>query len=136
MLMLDTSVLSELLRPVPNEVVLAWLEAQPRSQLFTTTITQAEILYGLALLPKSARRTKLEHAAVAIFDEDFEEKLLPFDSRAAGLYASIAAHRKSIGRPISQLDAMIAGITRSHQARLVTRNGPDFRSCGIEVIDP
>jgi hypothetical protein len=136
MLILDTNALSELLRPVPNAGVIAWLESQPRSQLFTTTITQAEILYGVALLPKSVRRENLTRATRAIFEEDFEGKVLPFDSPAADLYANIAAMRKSSGRPISQFDAMIAGITLAHQARLVTRNGRDFAECNIELIDP
>ncbi len=136
MLILDTNVLSELLRPVPRAGVLQWLESQPRSQLFTTTITQAEIMYGVALLPKSARREKLTQATRGIFAEDFEEKILPFDSRAADLYAHIAAQRKSSGRPLSQFDAMIAAITLAHQARLVTRNGRDFAGCDIELVDP
>jgi predicted nucleic acid-binding protein len=75
-------------------------------------------------------------ATRAIFEEDFEEKVLPFDSRAAECYAEIAAMRKSLGRPISQLDAMFAGITRGHQAHDVTRNRRDFAECGIEIIDP
>lgn len=136
MLILDTNVLSEILRPAPSSRVIEWLESQSRSQLFTTTITQAEILYGVALLPMSARRDKLAVATRAIFEEDFDEKVLPFDSRAADSYANIAAMRKSIGRPISQLDAMIAGIARANQARLVTRNGRDFADCGIDFINP
>jgi predicted nucleic acid-binding protein len=136
MLILDTNVLSEILRPAPSSGVIDWLESQSRSQLFTTTITQAEILYGVALLPKGARRDRLAVATRAIFEEDFDEKVLPFDSRAADIYANIAAVRKSSGKPISQLDAMIAGITRGHQARLVTRNGRDFADCGIDFVDP
>jgi predicted nucleic acid-binding protein len=136
MLILDTNVLSEVLRPTPSAAVLEWLEAQPRAQLYTTTITQAEILYGIALLPKGARRQKLERATRAIFDEDFAEKVLVFDSRAAGSFAEIASHRKSIGKPISQLDAMIAGVARANSGRLVTRNGRDFSDCGIEVDNP
>ena len=136
MFVLDTNVISEILRPAPSSAVIEWLESKPRNQLFTTTITQAEILYGIALLPKSARRDKLAAATRAIFEEDFDEKVLSFDSRAAGLYATIAATRKLLGRPVSQLDAMIAGIAGAHQARLVTRNGRDFSDCGIEIIDP
>jgi toxin FitB len=136
MLILDTNVLSEILRPVPSSRVVEWLESQSRSQLFTTTITQAEILYGVALLPKGARRDKLAVATRAIFEEEFDEKVLPFDSRAADCYASIAASRKSLGRPVSQLNAMIAGISNAHQACLVTRNGRDFADCGIDLVDP
>jgi toxin FitB len=136
MLILDTNVLSEILRREPSSRVIDWFESQTPGQLFTTTITQAEILYGIALLPESARREKLAKATRSIFDEDFEEKVLAFDSLAADFSASIAANRRSSGRPISQLDAMIAGIARSHQATLVTRNGRDFVNCGIDVIDP
>jgi hypothetical protein len=136
MLILHTNVLSEILRPAPSETVLKWLEEQPRTQLFTTTITQAEILYGVALLPENSRRDKLALATRAIFEEDFDQRVISFDSRAADSYAVIAALRKSAGRPISQFDAMIAGITRSHQARLVTRNLRDFADCDIDLVDP
>ena len=136
MLILDTNVLSEVLRPIPEPAVLEWLEAQPRSQLFTTAITRAEILYGVALLAKSPRRQKLPEALLAIFDVDLADKILPFDATAADLYADIAAKRKAVGKPISQLDAMIAAISRTHQARLATRNTKDFSHCDIGLIDP
>jgi predicted nucleic acid-binding protein len=135
-LILDTNVLSEVLRPAPHDGVLAWLGAQPRSQVFTTAITRAEILFGVALLDKGSRRQKLLHASQAIFDEDLEGKVIAFDETAAGHYADIAVYRKQIGRPITQLDAMIAAIARTHQASIATRNVMDFFDCGIEVIDP
>lgn len=136
MIVLDTNVLSETLRPRPNATVLAWLAAQPVAALFTTTVTRGEILYGVRLLPKGRRRDALHNAVTAVFDEDFANRALPFDSHAADDYADIAAVRKTKGRPISQFDAMIAAIARSRGASLATRNIRDFAGCGIELVDP
>lgn len=136
MIVLDTNVLSELLRPAPEALVLAWLEEQPPASVFTSAVTQGEILYGIRLLPDSKRRGKLWDAAVTIFNEDFAGRILSFDSDAAVAYAEISAARRAAGRPISQFDATIAAIARSHGASLATRNVNDFEGCGIEVIDP
>lgn len=136
MIILDTNVLSELLRPAPDPGVPAWLAAQPRSALFTTTVIRAEILYGVRALPGGARKQALWAAASAIFDEDFAGRVLSFDNDAADAYAEIAAARRSAGKPISQFDAMIAAVARSRGARLATRNIKDFAGCGIDLIDP
>ena len=136
MFILDTHVLSELLKPQPDGAVVAWVERQPRSQVFTTAIAQAEIAYGMALLPKSALRQKLRDAALAIFDEEFADKVLPFDHRAAYRYGDITARRRAAGRPISQLDAMIASIVHAHQGSLATRNVKDFMEYEIDVVNP
>ena len=136
MIVLDTNVLSELLRPTPEARVLAWLEAQPPASLFTSAVTQGEILYGIRLLPDGQRRKKLWDAAVEIFNEDFAGRVLSFDGDAAGVYAEIGASRRVAGRPISQFDATIAAITRSRGASLATRNAKDFEGCGIEVVNP
>jgi len=136
MVVLDTNVLSELLRPTPNTQVTQWIEKQPRSQLFTTAVTKAEILYGVNLLPKGQRHQTLMQAALAIFDEDLAERVLAFDSDAADLYAEIGARRKTAGRPISQFDAMIAAVARFHGAVLATRNVHDFDDCGVDVVNP
>lgn len=136
MFVLDTNVISEILRPEPNEVVVAWIESQPRHQLFTTAVTQAEILYGIALLPKGIRRAKLLGAAQLIFDEDFDSRILPFGADAAIHYAEIGAARRMSGRPISQFDAVIASIARLHGATMATRNAADFQDCGIDVVNP
>jgi toxin FitB len=135
-LILDSNVLSELLRPKPNSDVVSWLEAQPRHQLYTTSITRAEILYGVSCLPRSSRRQKLWDAALSIFNHDLAERVLSFDGDAADRYAEIAAARRSLGKPISQLDAMIASITRVHRGQIVTRNLADFQDCGVGLVNP
>ena len=136
MIVLDTNVLSELLRPAPQACVVAWLDEQPRASLFTSAVTQGEILYGIRLMPEGQRRKKLWEAAVAIFVEDFSGRVLSFDGDAANNYAVIGASRRAAGRPISQFDAVIAAITRSRGAILATRNAKDFDGCDIEVVNP
>jgi len=136
MIILDTNVLSEAIRPLPAGVVLEWLAAQPPSSLFTTAITQAEIFYGLALMPRGKRHADLESAAIAMFDEDFAGRILPFDSDAARVFPAIVRARRRIGRPMAQADAQIAAIARSRGAALATRNTADFEHCGIEVLNP
>lgn len=136
MIILDTNVLSEILRPAPDAKVMAWLAAQPRFALFTTTVTQAELLYGVKVLPDGRRKSGLREAVLAVFAIDFEGQVLSFDSDAACVYAEIAADRRSAGQPISQFDAMIAAIARSRGADLATRNVKDFADCGIHVINP
>ena len=136
MVILDTNVLSEVLRAAPDRRVLAWLKEQSPPSLFTTTVTRGEILYGIRLLPDGKRRRALWDAARAIFNEDFAERVLSFDNDAADAYAEVGASRRAAGRPISQFDAMIAGMARSRGASLATRNARDFESCGIDVVDP
>lgn len=136
MLVLDTNVISETLKPEPNAKVRAWLEAQPSASVFTTAITQAEILYGVALLPKGRRQSTLLTAAVLMFEEDFRGRVLPFDSEAATIYASLTSTRRRDSTPISFADAQIAAITQSRGGRLATRNIRDFVSCGIEIVNP
>ena len=136
MIVLDTNVLSELLRPSPEPTVLAWLAEQPSASLFTTAVSQAEILYGIRLLPSGNRRRRLMEAALAIFAEDFHGRVLSFDGESATLYAEIGAMRRAAGHPISQFDCQIAAMTRARGASLATRNTRDFQSCGIDVVDP
>lgn len=136
MIVLDTNVLSELLRPAPEAGVVAWVSNQPRAALFTATVSRGEILYGLRLLAEGQRRQRLWEAALAIFDEDLAGRVLSFDNAAADAYAEIAAVRRGSGRPISQFDAMIASVTYSRGASVATRNVRDFEDCGIEVINP
>ncbi len=136
MIILDSNVLSETLRPVPDARILAWLETQPRRALFTTTITRGELFYGVRLLPEGQRKTSLLAAVQAIFDQDLAGQILSFDNAAADIYADIAASRRAAGRPISQFDAMIAAIARSRSATLATRNSRDFTNCGIVLVNP
>ena len=135
MIVLDTNVLSETLKPF-NAAVVAWMAAQPRSTLFTTTVVEAEILYGVAVLADGARKTQLQAALKAIFTEDLSGQVIPFDRDCAEAYAAIATNRKNLGQPISQFDAMIAAATASRGATLATRNLRDFADCGIRLINP
>lgn len=136
MIILDTNVLSEAIRSEPAAIVLKWLAAQPAAQLFTTTIFEAEILSGVALLAKSRRRSSLERAVRQMFAEEFAERVLPFDSAAANEFAVVAAARRRLGRPMATLDAQIAAIARSHGAAVATRNVADFETCDISIVDP
>jgi predicted nucleic acid-binding protein len=136
MLILDTNVLSTLMSPAPSSAVVDWLNAQPDESLFTTAITQAEILAGIALLPNGRRRQLLEHAAKAMFAEEFEDGVLPFDAEAAAVYADLYAERRKIGRSAAAFDLMIAAIARTRGASVVTRNIADFTGVGIAVINP
>jgi len=136
MIVLDTNVVSELMRPTPHEMVLAWISRRAASTLCTTTITQAEVLVGVLLLPKGKRRDALDRAAEGMFESDFAERVLPFTTSAARAYARITAARTRAGKPISVFDAQIAAITHASASSLATRNVDDFAGCGIEVIDP
>lgn len=136
MIVLDTNVLSELLRPAPQPAVVEWLNQQPRASVFTTAITRGEILYGIRMLPMGKRRDALWDAATRIFDVDLEGHVLAFDGAAANEFAQISATRRAAGRPLAQFDAQIGGITRSRGAQLATRNVSDFDACGFEVMNP
>jgi hypothetical protein len=136
MIVLDTNVISELMRRTPDQRVMEWIAQQPMAGLFTTTVTQAEIFFGLALLPEGRRRNELLAAARPMFEVDMAGRVLPFDTEAALEYPEIAAGRQVSGKPISQHDAQIAAIVRSRGARLATRNVRDFTDCGITIIDP
>jgi predicted nucleic acid-binding protein len=134
--LLDTNVLSELLRAAPEPAVLAWFAEQPAETLFVSAVTQAEMMLGARLLPTGRRRAALESAVRAIFDEDFSGRTLPFDSAVVPAYVDIVSTRRTAGRPISQFDAQIAAIARHHGARLATRNLTDFEGCGIVAVNP
>ncbi len=136
MIVLDTNVLSELLRPNPAPRVEAWLAAQDGASVYFTTVGEAELRYGVAILPAGRRRTTIGAAIEGILDEDFRDRVLPFDREASRAYAAIAAERRAAGRPISQFDCQIAAIARAHGASVATRNTGDYEGCGVEVIDP
>lgn len=134
--LLDTNVLSELLRARPDESVLAWFARQNAAGLYVSAVTQAEMLLGARLLPAGKRRAQLQHALDAMFGEDFAGRVLPFDDAAAAPYAAIVATRRGVGRPISQFDAQIAAIATSRRAGLATRNQDDFVGCGLTLHNP
>lgn len=136
MIVLDSNVVSELMRPAISPAVVAWMSGQAAVELFTTTITVAEILYGVEIAPKGKRRDQLLKQAEATFSQDFAGHILSFDESAARMYASIASVRRSRGRPISVADAQIAAIARAQGATLATRNGVDFEGCGIALVNP
>jgi toxin FitB len=136
MIILDTNVLSELMKLQPNSSVVLWIGKYQATSLFITTLTQAEILYGLEILPVGKRRTSLKKVAKSMFELDFTGRILPFDADAAQLFATIAAKRRKIGRPISQIDAQIAAIASFYNATLATRNVDDFTECGIDIVNP
>ena len=136
MIILDTNVLSEALRPRPEPSVISWLGGHARASLFVTAITEAEILAGIAILEPGRRQLELQAAVGAMFAADFAGRILPFDSDGASAFAEIATDRRRAGRPISQFDAQIAAIARSRGASVATRNTKDFEGCGIGLIDP
>ena len=136
MILLDTNIVSELMRPAPSQAVMSWLAAQPAASLFISAVTEAELRYGVMLLPEGRKRAELVAAIEGMLAEDFTGRILPFDSAAALAFAGIAAGRRQAGRPISQFDAQIAAITRSRGAELATRNVADFEGCGVEIINP
>ena len=135
MIILDTNVVSELMRPEPALQVARWVRDRDRRELRTTTITLAEVRYGIARLPDGRRKQVLLAAADDIFTA-FEDQVLPVDTAAAENYAVIASSRERAGKPIASFDALIAAVCRSRGAALATRNVSDFDGTGIEIIDP
>ncbi|WP_131671412.1 type II toxin-antitoxin system VapC family toxin [Pseudomonas parakoreensis] len=136
MIVLDTNVLSEFMRIEPEARVLAWVDAQPAMDLAISAITVAEILHGIARLPSGKRKQNLQANAMAMFEEDFAGRILPFDAHAAVEYASLVADCEAKGRAVSMADAQIAAICRAHGAAIATRNVKDFRFSGVEVMNP
>jgi toxin FitB len=135
MIVIDTNVLSEQMRPTPAPSVQAWFARQQSGTLFTTTVCEAEVLTGIAVLPDGRRKDDLVVAAAHIFAL-FAGRILPFDSPAAAQYALIVSDRRRLGRPISDFDAQIAAIARSRGFSVATRNVADFQDTGVAIIDP
>jgi predicted nucleic acid-binding protein len=136
MTILDTNVISEALKPLYSPTVKGWLANQPSHGFFTTSVTQAEILFGIELMAPGKRRDSLLKAASVILYEFLAERILPFDTAAAPFYAEIMASRRRSGRPIDKADAQIAAIARAHGYSLATRNTGDFADCGLALINP
>lgn len=136
MIVVDTNVISELMRGEPHPAALAWVAAQPRALLYTTHINQAKILYGIAALPEGRRRAALAAAAEAILVEDFAGRILPFEAKAAARYPGIVLARRRVGNPIEKFDALIAAIALVAGAEVATRDTGGFAGCGLTLIDP
>jgi predicted nucleic acid-binding protein len=136
MIILDTNVVSELIRRAPSPAVLKKVMGFPSDDIYTTVITEAEIRLGLAILPRGRKRTALQMQVDLILKEDFAGRILPFDSEAAQAYAKLVAERRTAGRPISLFDAQIAAIVQTRGAVLITRNARDFQGGRFEVINP
>ncbi|MCK6441161.1 type II toxin-antitoxin system VapC family toxin [Elstera cyanobacteriorum] len=136
MILLDTNILSEVMCDEPDPRVLAWLDAQAPDHVFTSTITEAEIRFGIALLAEGRRKALLCVAADRLFVETLSGRILPFGRDAALHYAALASERRRSGNPISTADCQIASIARAASLSLATRNIRDFDPCGVPVINP
>ena len=136
MIVLDTNVVSELMRKDAAAEVVAWVDRHPGDQVFITAVTAAELLYGVTRLPDGRRKQALAAKVRALIDEDFEDQVLPFNNDSAHRYAEIVASRERLGKPINMADAQIAAICRQYNLGLGTRNTKDFADTGIRVFNP
>jgi toxin FitB len=136
MIVLDTNVISELMRSEPDPTVFAWAAAQPRASLCTTSINCAEILFGIRALPDGRRRTALADAAAMMFDEDLGGRVLSFDAAAASRYSEIVVTRRRAGAPIEAFDALIAATAYIASAAVATRDTEGLEGCGVTLINP
>jgi len=135
-IILDTNVISELTRQLPDPGVISWLDSLPAGETAITAITAAELLYGVRRLPDSRRKTGLSEAIHALINTDFRDQAEPFDVLAADQYADVVTERERAGHPISTSDAQIAAICRALNATLATRNTSDFTGTGVSLINP
>lgn len=136
MILLDTDVVSAVMKPAPMEAVVGWLDGHTTAELFLSTVTVAEIGFGLRALPAGKRRRDLGDRFELFLARGFEQRILAFDLPAARLYAELMARRRKIGRPMSVLDGQIAAIARSHAFAVATGNVRDFEECGLEILNP
>lgn len=136
MIVLDTNVLSEIMRAKPDPAVLAWLDAQPPDDLWLNSVVAAELLYGVARLPEGARKQQLALAVSAMLEQDFAGQILSFDLNAASVYAVMLAERERIGQSMAMADAQIAAICLSREAKLATRNTRHFEGFGLTLMNP
>lgn len=136
MIVLDTNVISELVREHPDRNVFDWIARQEPENLFLSAVTEAELRYGVRILPAGRRRNRLVIGVENMLSEEFAGRILPFDSEAARTYALIAAARRLNGRPISLADGQIAAVARSRGAAVATRDVDGFEGCDVTVINP
>lgn len=136
MIILDTSIISETMRPAPEPTVVTWLNRQDSLSLFLTTPTIAELHYGIQALPSGKRRRALEDGFDRLLREAFEGRILTFDLGAAKKYGLVMAARRAKGRPLGIVDGQIAAMALDQGAVIATRNVRDFEGCGVRVVDP
>ena len=136
MILLDTNVVSAVMSATPPERVIRWLNGQETTTLYVSTITIAEIGYGLWILPEGKRRHDLEARFQHFIAAGFEQRVVSFDEEAARIYPRVMGHRRAIGRPLSALDGQIASVARAGRLAVATRNVRDFEECGVEIVDP
>lgn len=136
MILLDTNVISEVMRPIPEAAVIVWLNCQDASGIVLSTISIAEISYGLHCLADGQRKHRLTDRFEQFLRRGFAHRILDFDESAAQTYGELMAHRRSIGRPMSVLDGQIAAIAKSRGFALATRNTPDFEQTAVDLINP
>ena len=136
MIVLDTNVVSELMRRAPEAGVVRWVDRFPAEDVFVTAVTAAELRYEVARLPEGHRRRELFIKVDGLLAEDFRDQILPFDELAATHYAEIVASRERAGQPISMADAQSAAICRNWSADLATRNVDDFVDTGVNIVNP
>lgn len=136
MILLDTNIVSEMMKPAPQPSVVAWLDQQDEASLFICAPVLAELRFGAELLPVSKRRNGLIKVIDQIEIDVFRGRILPFDQSAAGHYAKIAGRRRQLGRPLNQMDGLIAAIALEHDAVLCTRDEDGFADLGLKIINP
>jgi predicted nucleic acid-binding protein len=136
MIILDTNVLSELIKPSPNPSVVAWLNAQSAGVVWTTAVSVFEIRFGIAILPAGKKRDQLEQAFQVVLAQDLSRRVLALDESAADEAAAFAARARAAGRPIDFRDTLIAGTVAARSGTLATRNIRHFQDAGIQLVDP
>ncbi|CAN5366884.1 type II toxin-antitoxin system VapC family toxin [soil metagenome] len=136
MIILDTNIISEIMKPTPAANVISWINQQQATQLFITTITIAEIVYGLNTMPQGKRRSLLEDAFNKAIAAAFKHRILAFEETSAHLYGTIMSRRKALGRPLNILDGQIAAMALAYKAIVATRNTKDFTDCNLELLNP
>ena len=136
MIVLDTNVLSELMRQQPSHAVMAWADQLNSQEVAITAMNEAEILHGIARLPDSQWKEQLQHGWETLLANVLQQPVLPFNSAAAQWFAALVSHREGLGRPISTADAVIAATALAHDGQLATRNTADFDAIGLQLINP
>lgn len=136
MILLDTNIVSAVMSATPPDRVIRWLNGRETTALYVSTITIAEIGYGIWILPEGRRRHDLEARFHHFIAAGFDQRVVSFDESAARIYPQVMSRRRAIGRPLSALDGQIASIARAGRLAVATRNVKDFEECGVEIVDP